>query len=139
MTNEYEPLNESVKKSVHSQIGSLTVHVQSGYGIYPLADATVKVYAEDPGKGNVVSVTKTDNAGNTPKILLDVRGDNDRGEYLPGGQLFTIEVNKDGYQSVIYRGVQLYPLIETLLTVNLPSLPDRPGKRLTRYDGELVY
>ena len=132
--------NTDIQKSraTDDQTGTLTIRVNAGYGIYPLKGALVTVSLEDKNDDSVVSQTYTDCSGATPQILLKVRGDNEQGEYLPGGQRFTIEVSKDGYQTLIYHGVQLYPLIDTLLNVNLAPLPDRPGVRITPYDGEII-
>ena len=125
-------------ENIDNQTGSLTIRVETGYGIYPLESAFISVYAENDEDTTVVSQSYTDSSGSTPKIVLAVSGDNDRGEYLPIGQTFTIEVSKDGYQTLVYHGVQLYPLIDTILSVNLSPLPDRPGVKLTPYDGEIV-
>ena len=136
----YQPSPSSVKKPEKkrkAQNGSLTVHVQSGYGVYPLEGALVTVYTEQ-GDGGVIAQSLTDESGNTPRIELSAGAENDRSDLLPGGQLFTIETSKEGYQSVVYRNVQLYPLIETLLNVNLSALPDVPGKKITPYDGEII-
>ena len=126
------------EKAADDQTGTLTIRVNTGYGIYPLEGALVTVSLEDKENASVVSQTYTNSSGTTPQIMLKVRGDNEQGEYLPGGQRFTIEVSKDGYRTLIYHGVQLYPLIDTLLTVNLAPLPDRPGIRMTPYDSEII-
>ena len=130
--------NEDVNKNERTGNGVLTVHVQSGYGVYPLEGALVTVSSEEGANSGVVSQSYTDESGNTPRIFLNASGENDRPGEIPGGRRFTIEVQKDGYQTVVYHNVQLYPLIETLLNVNMSALPDRPGKRLTPYDKELI-
>ena len=120
------------------QTGTLSVRAVSGNGIYPLAGVLVSVYTEKKENAGVAAQTFTDRAGLTPQIVLQIAGENDKGEYLPGGETFTIELTKDGYQSAVVHGVQLYPLIDTLLTVNLSALPDVPGAKLTPYDREIV-
>ena len=84
-----------------TQVGSLIVRARTGYGLYPLENAHVTVTLEDREDSKVVADVYTDNSGNTPIIKVAVEGNNRKGEYYPTGQDFTVEVAKDGYQTVI--------------------------------------
>lgn len=121
-----------------TQVGSLIVRARTGYGLYPLENAHVTVTLEDREDSKVVADVYTDNSGNTPIIKVAVEGNNRKGEYYPTGQDFTVEVAKDGYQTVILYGVKLYPGVETSQTVLMAPLPDNQGIKPQPYDIEIM-
>ena len=118
--------------------GSILIRARTGYGLFPLVGVLVTVSSEEGADSTVVATGYTNNSGLSPAFLLPATVKEGSTELLPIAKKFTIEAAKNGYQTVILHGIQIYPGVMTVQNINLAPLPERPGVKLLPYDEELV-
>ncbi|MBQ9467844.1 MAG: hypothetical protein IJU52_02420 [Clostridia bacterium] len=120
------------------QTAVLKVRVSSGYGIFPIEGALVTVFGEEESAQNVVAQSFTGRDGATPDMVITLTNRSSEGALTPVRNAYTVETSKEGYQTSVVQNVLLYASVETVLAVNLASLPDRPGAALSKYDREII-
>ncbi len=118
--------------------GQLVVKVRSGFGIFPLKDALVTVRSEAGEESTVLAEFYTDDMGSTPVVDLSFPFPENQENLRPLPQKYTVEVLKPGFQTVILHGVEVYPGVTTIQSINMAALPDKPIPGLTEYDKEMV-
>lgn len=118
--------------------GSIVDRVRSGYGLFPLEDVLVTIFSEEGEKSTTVAMNYTNPSGISPEFILPATVKEGSTQVLPIARKFTVEASKEGYQTAILHGVQIYPGVLTVQNVNLAPLPDKAGQSLTEYDKEMV-
>lgn len=118
--------------------GSIVVRVRSGYGIFPLDHVLVTIFSEDGEKSTTVAMNYTNESGVSPEFILPATVSEGSTQVLPIARKFTVEASKQGYQTAILHGVQIYPGVLTVQNINLAPLPESEGATLTDYDKEMV-
>lgn len=103
--------------------GSVEVRAYTSDAQLPLARAPVTFY---DGEGTVLAVLLTDSSGRTAP--LQVAAPDESQSLYPGSvrkpyASVKIRVDQPGYRSVVLEGVQIFPGVRTVQTVQMVPLP----------------
>lgn len=107
--------------------GKLGIRAFSANSAYPVAGAFVTVRKKKGDTVETVAVLETDESGLTPLITLEAPPKSlslSPGDDGVPYSLYDVEINGDGYYTVMARDVQIYPDTTSILPVNMIPLPD---------------
>ena len=116
--------------------GQLVVKALGADEAYPVADAVVRIRGSEEVNGEIIYTLFTDEDGVTDTVPLPSPNvENSESPYSPKPAFYSYEVSvsKDGYYSKIIRGVNIFPDILSVLTVNMiPFVGFNDGGRYPR-------
>lgn len=116
----------------YSSSGSLIVSVYSARGAIPIPDALVTIRGSDKDSSGVISVLKTDQSGNTPKITLPTppAAESESPGNVKPFATYNIEVDKEGFYPRQFLDVPVFSGITSIQPVNLIPLSEYNGESL---------
>ena len=102
--------------------GTLTVHVTTAAGAYPVSGATVRILGRSAGVNELSFAQFTDRDGNTETLTLPAPDPALSAAPNPASSpysVFDISVTFPGYYQKAVYSVSVFPNIKTILPVNL--------------------
>lgn len=118
--------------SAYTQSGTLIVSVYTASGALPIEGAIVTVKGNEAADSDIIAVLYSDRSGNTEKISLPappIANSESPGMASPFAK-YTIEVDRDGFNSRTFTNVPVFAGTTSIQPVNL--IPK------TEYEGQAI-
>lgn len=116
--------------------GALIIKTLGADEAFPVSEATVRIRGSSPENIDIIYTLFTDEDGVTDTVTLPApSAENSTSPYAPKPPFYDYEVTvtKDGYYSKVVKGVNVFPDILSVLTVNMiPFVSFNDGGRYPR-------
>lgn len=123
-----EPSPTQTEASVDAHEGELRIHVTAAAGNRPISGATILITSVNEPE-NILERLTTDEAGNTPAILLPtppLEYSLEHSSLQPYSE-FVFQITAEGYEPVVISGAEILPTVTALQQVTLDPAASTPG------------
>lgn len=121
----------------NADTGSLAVRVSTAGGAIPVEGAVVYVRSlgDDP---RLLFSLRTDGSGRAPTVTLPATDAPEYGDAPPPDLSYGVEIKKDGYRTVEYTRVPVYPGVTSIIETELEPISEEDAEAGRSPRAELI-